>query len=89
MVLWPLIAPFHKGTDGGRRGVEYRDSIFLNDLPKAPIIRPVGRAFIDYDRGSILERAVYNVAVSGYPANIGSAPKNILGFQIKDKFCRE
>ena len=44
------VAPVHERADGGRRGVEDRDAVALDDLPEAILLRPVGRALVHHAR---------------------------------------
>ena len=79
-----LGAPAHEGADGGRRGVEDRHAVALDDLPEAILVRPVGRAFVHHDGGAVGERAVDDVAVAGHPADVGRAPVDVVVLQVED-----
>ena len=80
----PVGAPAHEGADGGRRGVEDRDAVALDDLPEAILLRPVGRAFVHHDGRAVGERAVDDVAVAGDPADVGGAPVDVLVLEVED-----
>ena len=85
-----LAAPLHERPDGGRRGVELRHPVALDDVPQ-PILGPVrrtragplrlprrvGRAFVHDRRRTVGERAVDDVAVAGDPAHVGGAPIDV------------
>ena len=82
--LRQLLAPFHERADGGRRGVEDRDLVLLDDLPEAVLLRPVGRALVDHHRRARGERTVDDVRVAGDPADVGGAPVDVFFLQIED-----
>ncbi len=83
----PFVAPLHEGADRGRRGVEDGDGVFLDDAPKAVVLRPVRRPLI-HERGRAqCERAIDHVGVSRDPADIGGAPVHIVVAQIEDIFA--
>ena len=79
-----LGAPAHEGADGGRRGVEDRHAVALDDLPEARLVRPVGSAFVHHDGGAVGERAVDDVAVAGHPADVGRAPVDVFVLHVED-----
>ena len=82
----PVVAPFHKGADRGRRGVKSRDLVALNDLPKATLVREIRCALIHDLRDAILKNPIYNVTVTGNPAHVGGTPINVVRLQIKNVF---
>ena len=57
-----LVAPLDEGADGGRRGVEDRDLVVVDDLPEARKVGEVGRAFVHQHGGAVLQRPVDDVA---------------------------
>ena len=82
-------APLHVRADRGRRGVEDRHAVALDDLPPAVLVGEVGRALVHHRRGAVAERAVDDVAVAGDPADVGRAPVDVgLGLQVEDVVVR-
>ena len=84
MLLHPFVAPLHEGADGGRRGVEDRDLVVLDDFPEAAEVRSVGRAFIHQHRGAVEQRTVDHVSVARDPAHIGRAPEEVIAPKVED-----
>ena len=78
VLLGPLRPPLHERADGGRRGVEDRDAVALDDLPEAVLLRPVRRALVHHDGGTVGERSVDDVAVARHPADVGRAPVDVV-----------
>ena len=72
-----LRAPLHERADRGRRRVEDRDAVLLDDRPPAVAAGRVGRALVHHRRGAVGERAVDDVAVAGDPADVGRAPVDV------------
>ena len=87
VLLQPLIAPFHEGTDGCGSGVKHRHGIFFDDLPEAVIFRPVRCALKHQGSRAHGKRTVNEIAVACDPAHISGAPVNILVTQIEDVFA--
>ena len=84
-----LLAPLHERADRGRRRVEDRDAVLLDDLPPAALVRVVGRALVHDLRRAVRERAVDDVAVAGDPADVGGAPVDVgLGLEVEDRVVR-
>ena len=83
VLLRPLGAPAHERADRGRRRVEDRDAVLLDQRPEAILLRPVGRAFVHQHRRAVGQRAVDDVAVAGDPADVGGAPVDVLVAQIE------
>src|SRR5206468_4289322 len=79
----PLGAPTHERAYRGRGRVEDRDAVSLDDFPEAIFLRPVRRPFVHDHRGAVRERAVDDIAVTGDPADVGSAPKHVVFLQIE------
>src|SRR5436305_426376 len=78
-----------RSIDGHGRGVEAVDPVIFNELPNPVRLRPVRCAFIHERSGAIRQRAVDDIAMSGYPADISGAPVNVLFPQVEDIFgCR-
>ncbi len=84
----PLGAPAHERTNGGRRRVEDRHAVALDQLPEAILLRPVGCALVHQHRGAVRERTVDDVAVPGDPADVGGAPVDVVVLEIEDPFGR-
>src|SRR5436190_2169149 len=75
-------------ADRGRRGVEDRDLVPLDDVPEAILFRPVGRPFVDHHRRSGGERTVDDVRVAGDPSDVGGAPVDVVLLQVEDPLAR-
>ena len=89
MLLYPGVAPFREGADGGGRGVEDGDFVVVHDLPEAVVLGPVGRSLVHDNGGAVLQRAIDDVAVAGDPADVGGAPEDIVVAQVEDVFAGE
>ena len=72
-----LRPPLHVRADRGRRRVEDRHAVALDDLPPAVLVGEVGRALVHDRRGAVAERPVDDVAVAGDPADVGGAPVDV------------
>jgi len=79
-----LVAPLDESANCGGSGVENRDFVLFDDLPKSAFVGMVGRTFVHHTRGTGREGAVDDIAVPGNPAAIGGTPKNIVVAMIKD-----
>ena len=84
----PLGAPLHERANGGRRRVENRDAVALDEPPEPILLRPVGRAFVHQHRRAVRERTVHDVAVAGHPADVGRAPVDVFVPQVEHPSCR-
>ena len=74
---------------GGRRRVEDRHLVLLDDLPPAALVRGVGGALVHHLRGAVGERSVDDVGVAGDPADVGGAPVDVgLGVHVVDDRVR-
>ncbi len=69
--------PLHVRADRGRRGVEDRDAVALDDRPPARLVREVGRPLVEHRGRRVAERPVDDVAVAGDPADVGRAPVDV------------
>ena len=66
-----------------RRGVEDADLVLLYGLPETSGVRKRRYSF-EHDLGRADgERPVADIGVPGHPANVGGAPENIMGFDVK------
>ena len=83
-----VLALAHQRPDRGRRGVEDRDIVLVDDLPEARRVRVVRHALEHQGRRAVGERAVDDVAVPGDPADIGGAPVNLAVAVVEDVFVR-
>src|SRR3984885_11211957 len=81
----PLHAPRHESAHSGGRTVEDRDFVAVNNFPEAVFLREVWRAFVHHDAGAIRQRAIDDVAVAGDPADVRSAPVNVVLLQIENQ----
>ena len=80
-----LGAPLDEGADRGRRRVEDRRLVVLDQLPPDPLVGVVGGALPHHAGGAVGERAVDDVGVAGDPADVGRAPVDVrLGLQVED-----
>ena len=80
-----LRAPLDEGADRGRRRVEDRRLVALDQLPPDPLVRVVGRPLPHHAGGAVGERAVDDVGVAGDPADVGGAPVDVgLGLEVED-----
>ena len=61
----------------------------IDDSPEAVGLRKIRRAFIHQAGGTVLQRAINNVAVSGDPANVGSTPISVFFVEIEHPFGRD
>ena len=84
MLFHPVIAPANECADRRRSGIENVDPIFFDDFPKSIRLGPVGCAFVHHGRCTIRERTINNVTVTGDPAHISRAPKNIFIANVED-----
>ena len=76
--------PLHVRADRGRRRVEDRHAVALDERPPARLVREVGRPLVEHRRGAVAERPVDDVAVPGDPADVGGAPEDVgLGLQVE------
>src|SRR5581483_1143005 len=83
VTAWPLLAPFNKGADRGRSGVENRDLMAVNHVPEPVGLGMVRRSLVHQGGGAVLQRTVHNVAVSRDPTDVGSTPIGVFVLQIK------
>ena len=86
VLAYPGLAEAHQGTDGGRSGVEARDAIVLDELPPAVGVRIGRAAFMHEDGGSVEQRSVDEVGVTGDPARVGRAPPAVLLLDVEALF---
>ena len=70
-------------ANGRRCGVENRHLVALDHLPEAARIRKRRDAFKNDLGGASSERAVSHIGMACDPADIGRAPKNVCGSQVK------
>ena len=84
-LLGVLGAPLHAGADRGRRGVEDRHPVALDELPPDVLVGVVGRALVHHRGRAVEQRPVDDVGVAGDPADVGRAPVDVLlGLQVED-----
>src|SRR6185437_3998254 len=77
-------AEFYQRANGCGRRVKGRYLMVLDELPEAACVR-IGRYSLKYNLGGPhCKRPIGDVAVSGYPAYIGSTPEYICGFVIEN-----
>ena len=77
-------ALLHERADRGRRAVQDRDLVVLDDLPPAVPGGRVGRALVQHAGRRVGERPVDDVAVAGDPADVGGAPVHVVGLEVED-----
>ena len=73
------VAPLHEGPDGGGGGVELRDAVAFDDVPKAVALGEVGGALVHQRGHAVGQQAVDDVAVAGDPAAVGGTPVDVDG----------
>ena len=84
-----LRPPLHVRADRGRRRVQDRDLVALDDVPPAVLVREVRRALVEHARRAVAQRPVDDVAVARHPADVGGAPVDVLpGLQVEDVVVR-
>ncbi len=85
---WPfgmVGPPLHAGADRGRRGVEDRHAVALDDLPPDVLVGIVRRPLVHDAGRAVGERPVDDVGVAGDPADVGGAPVDVpLGLEVED-----
>ena len=79
-----LISPLHEGSDRRWSSVENRDTIIGNQLPETIGLRPIRSSLVHEAGCTVGERSVDEVAVTGDPTNVSSAPVNILLTEVED-----
>ena len=89
MFAGKLRAPAHEGADRRRRGVKNRHAVFLHDAPQTVLVRPIRRALVHYLGDAVGHRSVNDVRMAGDPADIRSAPEDVVFFHVEDPFVDE
>ena len=84
-----LVTLAHEGADRRWRAVQDCDLQLFDDGPPAIPRRGVGGSLVHHLCRAVAERTINNVAVSGHPANVGGAPVDVVGLDIKDGAVRE
>ena len=87
--LRPLVSPAQKCADRGRCGVEDVYFMPIDDAPEAVRLGKIWCAFVHQAGRAIHQRAINDVAVSGNPANVGSAPISIFLVEIEHPLRRD
>src|SRR5690348_14801594 len=87
MLRDPFVSPANERADGSWRRVEDVDPILFNDFPKTIRLRPVRCAFVHDNSRAIRQRAIDDVAVPSYPADVGGAPIDIFITNIEHVLC--
>ena len=83
-----LGAPLHAGADRGRRRVEDRHPVALDQLPPDVLVGVVGAALPHHRGRAVEQRPVDDVGVPGDPADVGAAPVDVLvGLEVEDVAC--
>src|SRR5262249_48658448 len=62
----PLLAPLDKGPDRSRGSIKDVDLVPFDYLPEPVGLRPVWRALVHHAGRSVLERAIYDIAMAGH-----------------------
>ena len=84
-----LRPPLHVRADRGRRRVQDRHPVALDDVPPAVLVREVGRPLVEDARRAVAERPEDDVAVPGDPADVGGAPVDVgVRLQVEDVVVR-
>ena len=65
--------------------VEDRHLVLVDQFPVPPLVGSVRGAFVHELGGAVRQRAVHDVGVPGYPADVGAAPEDVaFGFEVED-----
>ena len=83
-----LVAPFDKRADRGRSGIEDRDFVLLNQIPKPILGWEVRRTFKHQTLRARSERTVNDVTVPGDPAAVRRTPIDVVVLMIEDPLER-
>ncbi|MNT14559.1 hypothetical protein D3C72_1495720 [compost metagenome] len=83
MLLYPLCIFLSQRTNSRRCCIELCYFMFFNYIPEAVRLRVRRYSFKDNRCSSIQQRAVYNIGVTGDPADICRTPVDIIFFIIK------
>src|SRR6266513_2127651 len=83
-----LRAPLHERANRGRRAVQDRDFVLLDDRPPAVLVREVGRALIHDAGRAVRQRREDDVAVPGDPADVGRTPVHVVVLHVEDELVR-
>src|SRR6185312_15589097 len=86
VLFGPLVSPTQESSDGSGRGVKDAYFMAIDDAPESIRLGKVGRAFVHYGSGAVLQRAVDDVAVAGYPSDIGGTPIDVFLVKIENPF---
>ena len=84
-----MFTPLDERANGRGRGVKNVYAVALDDAPEPIRLRMIGRAFVHQHRRAVRKRSVNDIAVPGYPANVSSAPVEVLIFDIENPFGRK
>ena len=80
-----VLPPLHARPDGGRRGVDNRHAVPLDDRPPDVLVRVVRGTLEHHRRAAVGQRAVDDVRMTGDPAHVGRAPEDVaLRIQVED-----
>src|SRR5262249_3700653 len=82
--LRELLAPLHEGSGGSGRRVADPDAVLLDDAPDPVLVGVVGRSLVHEGRRAVRQGPVHDVGVAGNPADVGSAPVDVVVVQIED-----
>ena len=82
----PLVSKTHQRANSRWCRIENRNAEFVANLPETSCIRISGNAFKHQRCSAVCKRAINNVAVTGYPANVGGAPVDIVIVNIENNF---
>jgi hypothetical protein len=86
--LKPVIALAHHCTQCRRRRIEILNLKTIYDFPAPACIGPDWRSFEDYGGGTVEQRSINAIAVARNPANVGGAPMDTPGAQVKNERTR-
>ena len=78
IILHVLQVLLGQGADDSRSGIELVDLMLFHDLPEASVMRMIGNAFEHHRCGTVEQRSVNNITMTGDPADIGGAPVDII-----------
>ena len=82
----PFVAQTHQGPDGCWCRIENCNAELIANMPETTGVRVGGNSLEHQRCAAVCKRAINNVAVPRYPADIGGTPVNIIVVNIEDDF---
>ena len=78
------VALAHQRADRGRRGVEDRDLVLVDDAPEARGVGVIRHALEHQAGRAVRQRAIDDITVPGDPADVGRAPVDVVLAVVED-----